>query len=141
MSCADIDPLPLDSLTDLCIRRLFYRLMLEERGLHSVFEALWPIYNRRVFRGQMQLPQLVVLEHSPPYGQWHTPDEESDAEWMALHPCILRDGYDFFRDTLLHEMCHQFQRQILKDDGPSHSAVWLRLAKTLDLYLPRSDHE
>lgn len=125
----------LGSIRDRAARLEFFRMLYMRKGVQALYDAIYPLYNQFYFDGLMVKPEFRLNERNDPdlWACYHHPDDELDATFISLHPDQVGAGYECFRDTLLHEMCHQYQRQVLKDIGPSHGPVWMELAKALNL--------
>ena len=131
------------SAQDLLIRREFFKGRVEGASLGQIYDTCYDLWNEHGFNSELVKPPLVLLTYrSPiPWATYHSPDEDCDYAYIGLRPDIYDSGYECFRDTMLHEMCHQYQREILKDTGPSHSRVWLQLAERLGVEIKQEDRE
>jgi hypothetical protein len=128
-------------VVDLRIRRLFFKTkVLTGDNAIQVIDVCWRAFNRAVFGLQMRKPTFRLLTHTGWFGVYHYPSNPTEEPiYLGLRAVHALSSYENFRDLMLHEMCHQYQREVLNDKGPSHSEVWIDLARTLQLFIPEED--
>lgn len=126
------------SVRDLAVRCEFFRLRLKGESLAGLYKALYELYNQFYFDGELKRPLLKITNHRPtvPWASYHFPETYHDVESISLHEDQYEAGYESFRDTLLHEMCRQYQRSVLGDKSKhSHSRIWHMQAERLGLQI------
>lgn len=94
-------------------------------------------YNREQFSGRLVTPRLLIKRTNSPDGYY---EYRADRHWKALRPpqkaaivigehCFDEEG--LVEGTLLHEMIHQYQVEVMKRK-PSHDAVFNSIARKFE---------
>lgn len=119
------------------LRSEFFKLRCSGASFTEVMSAMHAGYNRLFFSGQLQtLPFEVIDGDTEPDGRFHYDSGDGDVCRIAMHKDMF-DWYEPFRDTLLHEMCHQYVRIVLGDiTEESHGAKWQLAAVACGVRLP-----
>jgi hypothetical protein len=96
----------------------------------ELVSALFALYNDRFFSGQLAAVSCVV-----DYGQALPYVGRYDAGLVRITTHALNQGYEYFRDVMLHEMAHAYVRVVLGDKGESHGPLWRAEAERLGVYI------
>jgi len=109
----------------------------EARELYDKFQE----YNARFFDGRLAPPLVLITLVSPnAYGDYSPRDVHGLESRIRITPAVVRRGYRFRQDVLLHEMIHAWQHEIDHDlergyrgHGPGFAAQCNRIGAVLGL--------
>lgn len=154
--------LPEISSSDFAVREEIRLFAIEESDLwyRQYLEILyqgWESYNSLYFGGEMRFPLILISEPSSPraLGDCAIYNGFGGRSQIRIRPSVLtgehrvferqdpREGVQrYFLDVLLHEMIHQWQDEIVKDDeatykghGPTFAAKCNEIGDELGLSL------
>ena len=122
------------------LRRTFFRMKVEGASDSEILHSFYILYNDRFFRSQLpRIPLEVVEGETDFHGRFHWETENGALTELKL---LLRwdqfMGYEWFRESLLHEMCHVWVRCIEGDvsiEQDPHGEAWSRKASEMGLRL------
>lgn len=117
-------------LRDGNCREAFYRHKALRSPPQCLLGELLAQYNNRFFDGALSAVGAVVLEDPglPFVGRY------GDG-LIELNILAFSEGYEYFRDVLLHEMAHAYARTILGDTGEAHGDAWRTVALRLGVHI------
>lgn len=138
--CAEQDGI----VRDGSLRSTFFKMKCEKTPPVELIARMFAAYNALFFNNSLQLPQFEAREEFEVAGRFTYPCLADPTADVRIILCSSQlDWYESFRDTLLHEMCHQYVRCVLCDmDEDSHSEAWNAIARRCGVRLmldsPRS---
>ncbi len=119
-------------LRDGSCRANFFRAKVVMKDHDGVARIMADQYNRLFFYGRLPMSSLRVrvVHHPDHFGSFSL-----GSRIIQIDPEAM-ESYEVFRDTMLHEMCHAYQRLVEFDTtGAAHSPAWLAQAQALGVYI------
>lgn len=97
----------------------------------DTIEYHWRKFNEEAFDGQLQQPYFGVIRSAKTDGHYeHYPGRKKKGK-IAISRVIF-DDEDRMLGTLLHEMVHQWQFEVLGEDTSGHDDTFKKKARTLE---------
>lgn len=88
------------------------------------------MFNAEHFGNKLEFPELTIEDRTDHVHGWFVWDDDGDNEIIISSQCY-DIGWDYVKSTLVHEMIHQYQAEVL-DQLPDHGAVFNSIARHIE---------
>jgi len=112
-------------LRDGGLRREFFRMKCTDMSNSDIMSVLYLQYNTVFFGGALPIIPLDVVSSDDIDFLGRLCWDVEDGPRRIMLSTEVFAGYEPFRNTLLHEMCHQYVREVLRDvEEAAHGLQW-----------------
>lgn len=123
-------------LRDGGLRGEFFRLKVTGVPFLDIVLVLSREYNTLFFNGELPDIPFEIVEGAEFDYLGSLRWDAGDGPRRVCLNALVFTGYETFRDTLVHEMCHQYIREVLGDrTEDSHGPQWIACATRCGVYI------